>query len=80
MASLFLAAIADGKTAALADFQKTAAKFHSVVTIPTFETTTNEVAATVARTIANGDTALDNIVRLRPAFAHRADQHQRRCA
>ena len=67
MASLFLAAIADGKTAALADFQKTAAKFHSVVTIPTFETTTNEVAATVARTIANGDTALDNIGKLTPA-------------
>ena len=51
----------------LADFQKSAAKFNSVVTIPTFEATTNEVAATVAKTIASGNAALDTIGRLTAA-------------
>jgi thimet oligopeptidase len=66
-ALLFTAAVADGKTASLADFQKAAAKFNSVVTVPTFETTTNEVAATVATTIADGNAALDNIGKLTAA-------------
>jgi len=66
-AFLFSAAVADGKTASLADFQKAAAKFNSVVTVPTFETTTNEVAATVATTIADGNAALDNIGKLTAA-------------
>ncbi len=64
---LFTAAVADGKTASLADFQKAAAKFNSVVTVPTFETTTNEVAATVATTIADGNDALDKIGKLTAA-------------
>jgi thimet oligopeptidase len=66
-AFIFSAAVADGKTASLADFQKAAAKFNSVVTVPTFETTTNEVAATVATTIADGNAALDNIGKLTAA-------------
>ncbi len=66
-ALLFTAVVADGKTASLADFQKAAAKFNSVVTVPTFETTTNEVAATVATTIADGNAALDKIGKLTAA-------------
>jgi thimet oligopeptidase len=69
MASIFLAAVADGKTTSLADFQKAAAKFNSVITVPTFETTTNAAATTVAKTIAAGNTALDRIGKLTAAEA-----------
>ncbi len=64
---LFTAAEASGKPTTLAKFQKSAAKFGSVVTIPTFETTTNGVVATVAQTIAEGNAALDRIGRLTAA-------------
>ena len=67
MTSIIFAVAADTKPTALADFQKAAAKFNSVVTVPTFETTTNEVAATVAKTIADGNAALDNIGKLTAA-------------
>ena len=67
MTSIIFAVAADTQPAALADFQKAAAKFNSVVTVPTFETTTNEVAVTVAKTIADGNTALDNIGKLTAA-------------
>jgi thimet oligopeptidase len=67
MAIIFSAAVADGKSTTLADFQKAATKFHSVVMLPTFEATTNEVAATVAKTIADGNAALDNLGKLTPA-------------
>ncbi len=52
---------ADGKPSSLADFEAAATKFHSVVTLPMFETTTNEVAVTVTKTIAEGDAALGRI-------------------
>ena len=58
---------AAGKPASLADFQTAAAKFNSVVTLPVFETTTNEVTATVAKTIADGNAALDTIGKLTAA-------------
>ncbi len=67
MTSLTLTAVADGQPASLADFQQAAAKFNSVVTVPTFEKTTNDVAATVAQTIAEGNAALDTIGKLTPA-------------
>ena len=63
MSTLILATAAD-QPSALADFQNAAAKFNSVVTLPVFETTTNEVAATVAKTIGDGNAALDRIGRL----------------
>ena len=69
MTSIFLAAVASGKTASLADFQKAAGKFDSIVTVPTFETKTNEVAVSVAKTIADGNTALDRIGKLPAAEA-----------
>jgi len=55
---------ASTNAAGLADFEKSAAKFHSVVTLPTFETTTNEIAATAKSIIATGDAALDRIGKL----------------
>jgi thimet oligopeptidase len=67
MSAALFAAVAEAKTASLAYFQKAAAKFNSVVTVPTFETTTNEVAATVASTIADGNAALDTIGKLTSA-------------
>ena len=53
-----------GSTNPLANFQARATKFHSVITLPAFETTTNEVAATVANTIADGNAALVHIERM----------------
>lgn len=55
---------ASANAAGLADFEKSAAKFHSVVTLPTFETTTNEIAATAKSIIATGNAALDRIGKL----------------
>ena len=57
-------AVASAQPGSLADFQKKAAQFNSVVTIPTFETTANEVAATAKNIIATGDAALDRIGKL----------------
>ena len=44
-----------------AEFQGRAAKFHSVISLPKFETTTNEIAATADAAIAAGNAALDEI-------------------
>ena len=67
LTGFLFAAIASGKAGTLEDFQKAAGRFDSVVTIPVFEMTTNEVAATVAKTIADGNAALDGIGRLTAA-------------
>jgi thimet oligopeptidase len=48
----------------LSEFQKRAAKYNSVVTVPTFETTPSEIATTVSNTIAGGNAALDRIGKL----------------
>jgi Zn-dependent oligopeptidase len=53
-------------TGSLAAFQKKAATFNEVVTVPTFETTPDEVATTVTNVIASGNAALDRIGRLKP--------------
>jgi thimet oligopeptidase len=45
----------------LKKFEKRAEKFNAVVTVPPFETTTNEIAATADKTIADGNAALDRI-------------------
>jgi len=50
----------------LAAFQARAARYNSVITIPTFETTPEAVQATVEKTIAQGNAALDAIGQLRP--------------
>ncbi len=51
----------------LEKFQQRAEKFNEVVTVPPFETTPEEIAATAGKTIADGNAALDRIGRLKPA-------------
>jgi thimet oligopeptidase len=51
----------------LAEFQARAARFHSVVTVPVFETTTNELDASVKAAMAEAEAALGRIGRLQPA-------------
>ena len=58
------APIAEGN---LNEFISRTAKFNSVIAIPTFETTTNEITATVAKAIADGNAALDRIGKLTAA-------------
>ncbi len=50
----------------LEEFEARAARFNSVVSLPKFETTTNEVAEGLRRTIADGNAALDRIGKLEP--------------
>lgn len=47
-------------------FEQRAAQFNSVVSLPSFETTTNELQATVTNTITAGNAALDRIGQLTP--------------
>ena len=54
---------------ALREFQKRAAQYNSVITIPSFETSTNEIQATVVRTMKAGDAALDRVGRVSPREA-----------
>jgi thimet oligopeptidase len=57
---------AAGSAASLQAFEARAAKFKSVVALPRFETTTNELLASVHDTIAAGNKALDLIGALDP--------------
>ena len=50
----------------LTQFQARAAAFNSIVTVPHFESTPQEVADTATKTIADGNAALDTIGRLQP--------------
>ncbi len=52
---------------ALQEFQKRAAQYNSVVSVPSFETTTNEIADTTTNTIATANAALDRIGKLGPS-------------
>ena len=45
----------------LQEFQKRAAQYDSVISLPSFETATNEIRQTLTNTIAAGDAALDRI-------------------
>jgi thimet oligopeptidase len=51
----------------LVGFQQEAAKFHSIIRLPSFETTTNEIDDSVKTAIASANEALDRIGRLQPA-------------
>jgi thimet oligopeptidase len=55
----------DAKT--LADYQLEAEKFRSVISLPEFEKTTNDIAQSVKAAIAAGNQALDRIGSLAPA-------------
>ena len=50
----------------LKEFRKRAAKFNSVVVLPQFELTTNEVRGAVRQTTAVGNAALDRVAALKP--------------
>ncbi len=50
----------------LADYQKAAAKFNSIITVPAFETTPADLELSVKSTIANASAALDRIGKLQP--------------
>jgi Zn-dependent oligopeptidase len=51
----------------LAEFQSAAARYHSIITVPTFETTTNAIESSVQQTIAQAQAALDQLGRLQPS-------------
>ena len=53
-------------TGSLEKFQARAAKFNEVVTVPVFETTPDEIAATANKIIADGNAALDRIGAVKP--------------
>ena len=50
-------------------FEQRAAKFKSVISLPQFETTTNEVVTSLRQTIAAGNSGLDQIAALSPKNA-----------
>jgi Zn-dependent oligopeptidase len=50
----------------LAAIQANAAKYKSIVSLPTFETSSNQISATLKSTIAAGNAALDRIGRTAP--------------
>lgn len=58
------APIAEGN---LQDFISRTAKFNSTIAIPTFETTTNEIDASVQKAITDGNAALDRVGKLTAA-------------
>jgi thimet oligopeptidase len=51
----------------LLEFETRAASYHSVIRLPSFETTSNEIQATLTNTIAAGNATLDRIGGLTPA-------------
>ncbi len=53
-------------TGNLEEFQNRAAKYNAIVTLPHFETTTNEINLAVTNAIAGGNAALDRIGSLKP--------------
>jgi thimet oligopeptidase len=50
----------------LADLQKQGAKFKNKLSLPQFETTTNEISATADTTMTNGNALLDTVGKLPP--------------
>ena len=54
------------QTDSLHEFASRAAKFKSIISLPKFETTTNQIQAAVKQTIAAGNSALDKIAALSP--------------
>lgn len=66
MTAITITAPAASQTDVLEQFKSRAAKFKSIISLPQFETTTNEVQASVKQTIATGNAALDKIAALNP--------------
>src|ERR1051325_937864 len=57
---------AANQTDPLYEFKQRAARFHSVIGLPQFEITTNEIGESVRQTMAAGKAALDTIGALKP--------------
>jgi thimet oligopeptidase len=53
----------------LESFEQKAAAFHSVINLPTFETSPEAIAASVTNTMAQAEAVLDRIGRLQPGAA-----------
>jgi thimet oligopeptidase len=51
----------------LADFQSAAARYHSIITVPTFETTASAIESSGKLTVAQAQAALDKVGSLQPA-------------
>ncbi len=51
----------------LADYQRAAEKFNSIISLPDFETTTNAIGRAARQTVTNADLALDQIGKLQPS-------------
>ena len=51
----------------LADYQKAAQKYHSIIQVPVFETTPEQLDASVKAAISNANTAFDRIGQLQPS-------------
>ncbi len=51
----------------LADFQSAAARYHSIITVPAFETTTNAIESSAKQTVAQAQAVLDQAGRLQPS-------------
>jgi thimet oligopeptidase len=54
------------QTDRLREFRKRAAAFNAIITVPQFETTTNEIRFTLKQTLAVGNAALDRLGALKP--------------
>ncbi|HMP81170.1 MAG TPA: M3 family metallopeptidase [Verrucomicrobiota bacterium] len=59
----------DDSTMTLSEFQKKARAYNSVVSLPKFETTPEQILATVRKTIKDGNAALDRIAAIKPGSA-----------
>ncbi|MBI3851468.1 MAG: Zn-dependent oligopeptidase [Verrucomicrobia bacterium] len=57
----------DSTAMSFEDYQKKAARFHSVFSLPTFETSTNAIDSSIKSTIATANAALDRLGKLAPA-------------
>src|ERR1035437_7472095 len=54
------------RTDRLREFRRSAAAFHDIITVPQFETTTNDIGFTLKRTMEVGNAALNSLGALKP--------------
>ena len=65
-------------TDALRKFQERAARYHAVVSVPTFETSTNEILATFTNTLDAGNAAPFLMQEMKRHSKQQSKQHDRR--
>src|SRR5204863_3597141 len=59
-------AVAPAESGRLKEIQQRAATYNAVISLPPFETTTNQIQTTLTNSIAAGNAALDRIGKLKP--------------